>query len=88
MTVHVKEAACQVSLIIVMITVTATVTRGCTVPETIMETHKGPMKTRVLLKWDYLGVNVSLGECIGIMENKMDTTIGNSIRGAARTSSH
>ena len=29
---------------------------------------KGPIKTTVLLKGDYMGFHVSLGECIGHME--------------------
>ena len=28
-----------------------------------METQKGPIKTTVLLKGDYMGFHVSLGEC-------------------------
>ena len=32
-------------------------------PETNMEPKKGPIKTTVLLKGDYLGFHVSLGEC-------------------------
>ena len=34
-----------------------------TLPETNMETQKGPVKTTVLLKGDYMGFHVSLGEC-------------------------
>ena len=35
-----------------------------TLPETNMETQKGPtIKTTVLLKRDYMGFHVSLGEC-------------------------
>ena len=35
-----------------------------TLPETNMETQKGPTKTRVLLKGGYIGLHVNLGECI------------------------
>ena len=36
---------------------------GSTLPETNMETKKGPIKSTVLLKWYYTGFHVSLGEC-------------------------
>ena len=36
---------------------------GITLPETNMETQKGPIKATVLLKGDYMGFHVSLGEC-------------------------
>ena len=36
-----------------------------TLPETNMEIQKGPIKTTVLLKGDYMGFHVSLGECKG-----------------------
>ena len=35
-----------------------------TLPETNMETQKGPIKTTVPLKGDYMGFPVSLGECM------------------------
>ena len=44
-----------------------------------METQKGPIKTTVLLKGDYMGFHVSLGECrlqglgfrgVGLIEGK------------------
>ena len=34
-----------------------------TLPETNMETQKGPLKSTVLLQGDYMGFHVSLGEC-------------------------
>ena len=34
-----------------------------TLPETNMETQKGPLKTTGLLKGGYMGFHVSLGEC-------------------------
>ena len=34
-----------------------------TLPETNMETRKGPIKTTVPLKGGYMGFHVSLGEC-------------------------
>ena len=36
---------------------------GFTLPETNMQTQKGPIKTTVLLKGDNLGFHVGLGEC-------------------------
>ena len=34
-----------------------------TLPETNMEKRKGPIKATVLLKGDYIGFHVNLGEC-------------------------
>ena len=38
-----------------------------TLLETNMDTPRGPMKTTVLLKGDYMDFHVSLGECTGFI---------------------